>query len=70
MAIIRTAMKTHLCVNAHAHRAGNAPNCRVTIKKGDRYEQGDVDPYFAGGFGHERVCLGCSPEIERENGRG
>lgn len=30
------------------------------IEVGDRYVEGDRDPYSAGGFGRDRVCLGCA----------
>lgn len=66
--VIRTARKAHLCVNFRAYKAGNAPKCRQIINKGDRYEQGDVDPYAAGGFGHEFICSGCSEAVQNETG--
>lgn len=63
-AVIRTARKEGRCVNARAHQAGNAPDCRVWIRKGDRYEQGDINPYEAGGFAHDRICAECSTAIK------
>jgi len=67
--VIRTAKKVHRCVNARAHAAGNAPNCHVVIQRDDRYEQGDCDPYAAGGFGHEYICAGCSDAVKSEVGK-
>lgn len=36
------------------------------IKAGDLYVEGDVDPYEAGGYGHERICLACIDKWESE----
>jgi hypothetical protein len=36
------------------------------IKPGDLYVEGDIDPYEAGGFGHERICLDCINKWESE----
>lgn len=61
--IYRTARKRHRCVNAalaeRETREDVTAVCKVWIERGDRYLQGDVDPYYAGGFGHDRICLGC-----------
>lgn len=56
---IRRARKEHRCANRHAALVGNAPGCTLTIKPGEQYVEGDVDPYLAGGFGHDRICLPC-----------
>lgn len=65
-AIIRTARKAARCANYGAWKAGNAPDCHGIIHRDDRYEEGDVDPYSAGGFGHDRICAGCSDAIKIE----
>lgn len=61
--IIRTARKRHRCVNAGLAERGARPDvtavCAVHIERGDQYIQGDCDPYSAGGFGYERICLPC-----------
>lgn len=59
-AIIRTARKAGRCANRHAAIAGNAPGCTLMIEAGDRYLEGDIDPYSAGGFGHDRLCMPCA----------
>jgi hypothetical protein len=64
--IIRTARKAGNCANIGAARAGNAPDCKQRINPGDKYEQGDPDPYLAGGFGHDRICSGCSKALRDE----
>ncbi len=65
-AIIRTARKAGRCANYSAWKAGNAPTCHGIINRDDRYEQGDPDPYLAGGFGHDRICAGCSEAVKTE----
>lgn len=61
--VYRTARKAGRCVNgALKSRGTNADvnqNCAGMINPGDRYREGDNDPYSAGGFGKDRVCLGC-----------
>lgn len=52
---IRRARKQHRC----------DWDCKGTIAVGDLYVEGDCDPYEAGGFGHDRICLACA-EIEVE----
>lgn len=59
-AIIRRARKAGRCVNWRAAEAGNAPECLRTIEAGALYAEGDVDPYTAGGFAHDRICAGCA----------
>ena len=60
---VRTARKAWRCCNAHAHTVGNpaAAKCRVTIEPGEKYTEGDCDPYQAGGFGFDKLCIGCEP---------
>jgi hypothetical protein len=61
--IIRTARKRHRCVNAHAADVGNpavADICTRYIEPGQLYVEGEVDPYVAGGFGHDYICKPCS----------
>ena len=58
--VIRTARKAGRCANRHASLAGNADGCTLTIETGDRYLEGDCDPYSAGGFGRDRICLPCA----------
>jgi hypothetical protein len=53
------ARKAGRCVSYSAALAGNAPECRRTIEVGDPYYDGELDPYSAGGFGHDRVCIAC-----------
>lgn len=36
------------------------------IKAGDLYVEGDVDPYEAGGYGRERICLACIDKFEAD----
>lgn len=48
---IRVARKAGKCAERPAE-------CRIEV--GDRYVEGDVDPYSAGGFGRDRVCLRCA----------
>lgn len=62
---VRTARKEWRCVNHHAMIVGNAPGCRGDIHPGERYTEGDCDPYLAGGFGFDKLCIGCEP-IPRE----
>lgn len=60
---IRIARKRHRCVNAHAADAGNpavADVCTRFIEPGQPYVEGDIDPYSAGGFGHDRICKPCA----------
>lgn len=57
---VRRARKAGRCVSYRAAEAGNAPECLRLIKVGDQYVEGEIDPYLAGGFGHERVCLACA----------
>jgi hypothetical protein len=47
------------CVSFRAAEAGNAPECRRIIEVGDTYFDGEMDPYKAGGFGKDRVCVEC-----------
>lgn len=49
--IVRKARKRHACEN---------PQCPRDIERGDLYVEGDIDPYRAGGFGHERFCIVCA----------
>lgn len=60
-AIYRTARKTHRCANASRAERGVAwaQCCKRTITPGERYLEGDVNPDIAGGFGHDRYCMGC-----------
>ncbi len=61
--IVRTARVEHRCCNAAmAERGVNTlvANCHRTIKAGEHYIQGEIDPYRAGGFGHEYVCMDCA----------
>lgn len=45
-----------------ARKAGKCQwGCGGRIEVGDRYIDGDVDPYKAGGFAHDRVCMACAP---------
>lgn len=37
---------------------------RHVIIAGERYVEGDVDPDYAGGFGHYRICLKCAELTE------
>ena len=55
---IRIARKPGKCAENFAHR----------INVGDSYVEGDVDPYSAGGFGKDRVCLECAMLAERAKG--
>lgn len=34
--------------------------CGYWLGGGQLYLQGEVDPYRAGGFGHDRICLKCA----------
>lgn len=52
--VIRTARKAGKC--AEYRRCGNM------INKGDSYVEGDMDPYKAGGFGFDRLCMACGDE--------
>lgn len=59
---IRTARVAGPCANAAAAERGVewAQHCLRIINKGDRYAEGEMDPYKAGGFGCERVCMSCA----------
>ena len=61
--VYRTARKRHKCVNGPLAERGTRSDvtstCKVWIERGDRYREGDNDPYSAGGFGKDYVCLGC-----------
>ena len=57
---IHYARKAGNCVNRRPAEVGNAPECKRTIEVGQAYVDGDLDPYKAGGFGKDRVCLGCA----------
>ncbi len=59
---VRTARKVWRCVNAHARKVGNpaAAMCRMDIHPGEQYVEGDRDPYSAGGFGHDAICMACA----------
>jgi len=48
---IRTAKKAGKCADFR--------HCGNMINVGDLYVQGDCDPYEAGGFAHDRMCLSC-----------
>lgn len=37
-----------------------ADRCGFHIPSGVLYLEGDVDPYGAGGFAHDRLCLKCA----------
>lgn len=52
--LIRRARKPSPC-NDFRH-------CRTTIKAGDYYAEGELDPYCAGGFGMTKLCLHCAGE--------
>lgn len=55
-----TARKAGPCVNGgKPFEAGNAPGCLRSIQVGDTYYDGELDPYKAGGFGRDRVCVEC-----------
>lgn len=60
----RRARKDHRCAHARIAERGNnervAAVCRRTIAKGELYLEGDPDPYYAGGFGHDRYCMACA----------
>jgi hypothetical protein len=61
--VTRTARKQHRCANAHAAILGNLlvkDICTRVIKPGEQYVEGEVDPYYAGGFGHDRICKPCA----------
>lgn len=47
---IRTARKAGRC----------GDRCGRMINSGDKYVEGDVDPYKAGGFAFDRICLICA----------
>jgi hypothetical protein len=57
----RKARKQHRCANANRADRGLewAKDCTRTIKPGERYAEGESDPYEAGGFGRERFCQSC-----------
>jgi hypothetical protein len=59
---IRTARKEHRCANASRSERGLAwaSECARTIKAGERYAEGGLDPDCAGGFGRERFCMSCA----------
>lgn len=50
--IIRKARKAGKCAEFR--------HCGNRIEVGDRYVQGDINPYEAGGFAHDRLCLKCA----------
>lgn len=62
--IVRTARKQHRCVTAELAERGTRPDvsavCTITINPGEQYVEGDPNPYKAGGFGHDRICLPCA----------
>ena len=41
-------------------RCADYRHCHTIIRPGDLYAEGDVDPYTAGGFANERLCLECA----------
>lgn len=57
--IVRTARKAHKCDarNARGHGTGA---CTNDIAVGEKYVEGEMDPYRAGGFGRERYCEECA----------
>ena len=61
--VYRTDRKRGMCVTGPLAERGTRPDvtavCKVWIEPGDQYREGDPDPYYAGGFGKERVCMGC-----------
>jgi hypothetical protein len=56
---IRTARKAGRCANHRAAAAGNAKACKVRIEVGDQYAEGESSIDIAGGFGRDRICMGC-----------
>lgn len=62
--IIRKARKQHRCVTASLAERGTRPDvsavCKRVIKPGEQYVEGDTNPYKAGGFGHDRICMPCA----------
>jgi hypothetical protein len=55
----RKARVAGRCCSFGAAEAGNAPECLRRIEVGDSYFDGELDPYSAGGFGRDRVCVEC-----------
>jgi hypothetical protein len=51
---VRKARRMHPC-------DGKGPNCAHVILRGEFYQEGEVDPDKAGGFGLLRHCLRCCP---------
>lgn len=57
---IRTARKDHRCADAARSERLGLTKCLRVIRKGDKYVEGDCDPDYAGGFGHDRYCMECA----------
>jgi hypothetical protein len=53
---IRTARKAGKCADFR--------HCGNMIEVGDLYVEGEGDPYKAGGFGRERLCLACGENAQ------
>jgi hypothetical protein len=67
--IVRKARKAHHCRWCYSPTRTADGRLHVPphkIKAGELYVQGDVDPYEAGGYGHERICLGCIDKWEEQ----
>jgi hypothetical protein len=60
--IVRKARVAHRCANASRAERGLdwAQQCHRDINPGDQYAEGEINPYEAGGFAHERFCMSCA----------
>jgi hypothetical protein len=56
---IRRARKEYSCDEATGW-GDTYRRCKAPINPGDQYVEGDTDPYRAGGFGRDRICLKCA----------
>lgn len=61
--IVRRARKAWTCDAAQGWP--EIRRCRKPIPAGAFYIEGDVDPDYAGGFGHERYCADCVDDHAR-----
>lgn len=64
--IVRRARKEYHCDEAYGWP--DFKRCGRRIAIGCAYVEGDVDPYRAGGFAHERICLPCARGERPESG--
>jgi hypothetical protein len=61
---IRKARKSFTCGTFRGLIDGQRTFCQTRIEVGDSYVEGDLDPYRAGGFAHEKLCFDCAHVLE------